>query len=168
TGRQAAVFQVRSAGGSNGPWIYTVGAGAEVHDTWDIAAGGETGYDLSVYGPNGFLRTFKGAITGNHLADLRVGASYDAKHDGIALEIRNEGEKKVDVSVTDGYSGGRFTVTLKPGEVTAEEWKLKHSYGWYDLTIETSSDSSFRQQIAGHVETGLDSITDPAIAKPQA
>jgi len=167
TGRQAAVFQVRSSSGSSGPWTYTVGAGAEVHDTWDVAAGGETAYDLSVYGPNGFLRTFKGRITGNHHANLQVRSSYDTWRGGIVLEIRNQGEKKVEIRVADGYSDRNFAAALKPGEVRIEEWQLHSSHGWYDLTVTADSDSSFRQHIAGHLETGRDSMTDPAIANLQ-
>lgn len=173
-GRKTAVFQVRSGNSSNGPWTYTVGAGEEVSDTWAVTANGETAYDFSVYGPNGFLRTFKGSIAGNNLANLRVRSIYDAgwnnvgrneAGEGIALEICNQGQNPEQVSISDGYTGKSAVIQLKPGEARIEEWRLKHSYGWYDLTVEVDSDSSFQQQIAGHVETGRDSMTDPAIAK---
>ena len=37
------------------------------------------------------------------------------------------------------------------------------SFGWYDLTLEVESDPTFRQRLAGHVETGQDSVSDPAL-----
>jgi hypothetical protein len=35
--------------------------------------------------------------------------------------------------------------------------------GWYDLIVKVSGDASFRYQLAGHVETGKESISDPAL-----
>ena len=40
TGRSAAVFQVRSGDGQNGPWTYTVGSGAYLSDTWTFGGDG--------------------------------------------------------------------------------------------------------------------------------
>jgi phospholipase C len=42
-------------------------------------------------------------------------------------------------------------------------WELHQSFGWYDLVATVESDSTFRYQLAGHVETGEESRTDPAI-----
>src|SRR5262249_9659140 len=49
TGKQGAVFHVRSAGDT--PRSYTVGPNANLSDNWKA----ESGYDLAVHGPNGFL-----------------------------------------------------------------------------------------------------------------
>jgi len=40
---------------------------------------------------------------------------------------------------------------------------LHKTFGWYDFTVTVESDASFRRQLAGHVEAGKDSMTDPAI-----
>jgi phospholipase C len=37
------------------------------------------------------------------------------------------------------------------------------SFGWYDLVIDVESDAAFRQRVAGHVESGNDSVTDPSL-----
>jgi phospholipase C len=42
-------------------------------------------------------------------------------------------------------------------------WPLSASVGWYDLTITVDTDAGFQQRIAGHVETGEDSVSDPVI-----
>ena len=49
------------------------------------------------------------------------------------------------------------------GETFAQRVPLDASFGWYDLTIQVDSDPHFRRRVAGHLETGSDSMTDPAI-----
>lgn len=51
-----------------------------------------------------------------------------------------------------------------PGRTLKLRWSLEATFGWYDFTVEVESDATFRQQIAGHLENGKDSMTDPAIA----
>ncbi len=45
----------------------------------------------------------------------------------------------------------------------SDELPLDHFGGWYDLVVKVSGDASFRYQLAGHVETGKESISDPAL-----
>ncbi len=163
-GRAAAVFQVRSGVGSDGPWTYTVGPGASVADTWDPRASGQDAYDLLVYGPNGFLRGFKGTLQAGNAANLDVTSSYDCAGDsGITLVIRNRGAATAMVRTTDAYSTKVTTHVLRPGEVVERHHALDRSHGWYDFTVEVESDPTFRQQLAGHVETGRDTFSDPAL-----
>jgi phospholipase C len=50
-----------------------------------------------------------------------------------------------------------------------DEWKrhfpLAGSFGWYDFTIQVDGDASFIRQVAGHVETGDDSVTDTLLGQ---
>jgi phospholipase C len=50
-----------------------------------------------------------------------------------------------------------------PGESVGKYWSLGGTSGWYDLTLAVEGDSGFARQLAGHVETGRDSFSDPAI-----
>jgi phospholipase C len=165
SGGKAAVYQVRSGDGLYAPRTYTIGKGDEISDSWPIIPTGQTKYDLSVYGANGYLRAFKGSVWGNGKAKLDVRSKYDTVHNGIVLIIRNDGNARSEVEVTSAYSGQTFKQALSPGESLEKEWSLEQSSGWYDLTIEVQSDSSFKYQLAGHVETGRDSVTDPAIGQ---
>jgi len=61
-------LQVRSGNTADGPRTYTVEAGKSLSDTWSVDAQGR--YDLSVYGPNGFMRAFKGAVSQPAKANL--------------------------------------------------------------------------------------------------
>ncbi len=160
SGRAAAVFQVRSGDGE-GPRTYTVGAQAALSDSWELS--GKPGYDLSVYGPNGFFRSYKGSLTGHHRANLAVTAIYDCGGDDVALEIRNRGSRTVAIEIQDAYGGPAISRTLQPGEGWTHGWSLHRSFNWYDFTVTVPSDPGFRQQLAGHVENGRDSKTDPAL-----
>jgi phospholipase C len=154
-GRAAAVFHVRSAINGQGPRSYTVEPGKQLTDTWDI---GST-YDLSVYGPNGFFRSFKGGSQ----ASLDVEASYDERHNEFSLEVNNLGSERAEVTVSDGYTSRETTLSLNPGRTGTVQWSLARTRGWYDLVITVGADSQFEYRYAGHLENGDDSISDPAM-----
>ena len=160
---KTAVYQVRSGNSSLGPWTYTVGRGEQVSDSYALSSNGLSGYDLSVYGPNGFLRSFRGSLSGASTVQLDIRAEYHKARNAITLKGTNCGSKPVSFAVTDGYSGKSITGTLQPGEAGERTWELNPNSGWYDLIVTAESDSTFRYQIAGHVETGEESRTDPAI-----
>jgi phospholipase C len=160
-GQAAAVFQVRSANPADAPRSYTVEAGKSVADTWP-ATGGL--YDLSVYGPNGFFREFKGRTT-RAAANIDVRAEYDDDGRAIALEISNTGAEQARITIGNGYTQKKATRALEPGEVLAKRWTLAPTFGWYDLTITVDEDAQFAYRAAGHVENGEESISDPAMGR---
>lgn len=49
---------------------------------------------------------------------------------------------------------------LRPQENWKQSWQLRDSQGWYDLTFSVEQDK-FLRQLAGHVESGRDSMSDP-------
>jgi phospholipase C len=163
SGKAAAVFQVRSLNSDAGPWTYTVGAQSELSDAWVSPVIDLQAYELSVHGPNGFLRCFKGGISGNDKSNLNVASVYDVERCGIALRVRNGGESPCRVSILDGYGKETTAHDLKAGETLEKYWPLASTFGWYDLAVEVESNSAFRQHLAGHVETGEDSRSDPGL-----
>jgi phospholipase C len=166
-GQAAAVFQVRSGDGQTGPWTYTVGAGEETSDTF--GASGVASYDLSVFGPNGFLRTFAGSVAARS-ANLTVKTILDKESEGTALVIHNHSSNAERVKIVDAYSGKTTTHQLQPDSAFTYFSQLRKSFGWYDFTVLVDSDASFERRLAGHVENGRDSVTDPAMgaAGPQS
>jgi phospholipase C len=164
SGKVAAVYQVYSGDGTSGPWTYTVAPDTELTDRWSLTPNGQTEYDLSVFGPNAFLRVFKGSISGSDKANLRSSLTYDTHNNGVILGIDNHGDAALKVSVINAYTNKKREHTLKPNGELSEFLSLHSSFGWYDFTITTDSDASFQQRLAGHLETGHDSMTDPAIA----
>ena len=150
-GQATAVFQVREAGSTAAPRSYTVEPGKHVSDTW------AKGADLTVHGPNGFFRRFAGN------AGLSVSTSYDERHLSLDLTFANHGKKQLSVTVRDGYRGRPVTLSLRPGEKERREWSLTHNHGWYDLSVSVAGNALFERRLAGHLENGEDSFTDPAM-----
>ncbi len=159
TGKTGAAFQVRSGDGQTGPRAYTVGAGDATSDNF-AASGGK--YDLLVYGPNGFLRSFSGGLVSGS-ANIAVNTVYDRQSGGIAVVTQNRGSSAVNVSILDAYSGQTQARLLLPQQSVTFASTLQASFGWYDFTVTVNSDPNFRRQLAGHVETGRPSMSDPAI-----
>jgi phospholipase C len=115
-----------------------------------------------VYGPNGFFREYKGSVSGRNVTNLDVSSEYDSDL-GITLGIRNRGNDVSKLRIVDTYGKRAITHALEPGKTFTWHWPLLASFGWYDLTVLVESDASFAQRLAGHVETGRDGLSDPAL-----
>ena len=162
SGRAAAVFHVRSNQPENGPWSYTVEAGASLQDNWSFASGDVTDYELSVYGPNGFLRRWK-LNRAACPADLIVKPRYQPNSDELKLHFHNRGPSPIAIRVADAYGGETVSLTVAAGGRTIPHRSLARTFGWYDLTITVAGAPGFEHQLAGHLETGRNSHTDPAL-----
>ncbi|MFJ1748007.1 phosphocholine-specific phospholipase C [Streptomyces sp. NPDC088116] len=159
-GRQAgAAFHITSANRTDGPWMYTAEAGKTVSDTWNTALSGGV-YDLSVFGPNGFLRTFKGP---GRTAGPEVTARHDASTGSLELTLTNAGTSAVTLTLSCAYGSRPRTFTVRPGSTTTHTVDLRASRRWYDLTVASEADRTFLRRFAGHVETGEAGVSDPAI-----
>ncbi len=162
TGRAAAVFQVRSGNSAHDPRTYTVEPNIQVSGAWSVAGVGATDYDLSVYGPNGFLRVFKGSIS-PAATSLGVQTIYDDRTNRITLTISNLGSHSITFDVLDKYTGQIISEVLDRGASVSRRWSLAPFDGWYDFMITVAYESGFTYEAAGHLETGKDSISDPAM-----
>ncbi|HWD27272.1 MAG TPA: phospholipase C, phosphocholine-specific [Rhizomicrobium sp.] len=133
-GSVGAGFVAFSPHAGEGPWFYTVEAGKTLTHAPGAA-------DLSVYGPNGFLREFHGA-------GPTVALSYDPKTGSLRIDGAN-------LLVQDAYS------PTAPGASIP----LAERDHWYDVTVTSPHDKTFRRRLAGHVETGRPSKSDPQIGR---
>jgi phospholipase C len=159
TGTATVVFQVRSGNPADVVRSYTVEPGKQLSDTWNVASS----YDLSVYGPNGFLRAFKGSV-GPNASVLDVSSQYWRQgHEAITFAITNLANAQAEVSVLDAYTGKAVTRVLNSQQTFEDGLRLDEFGGWYDLIVTVSGDATFEYQLAGHIETGKDSISDPAL-----
>jgi phospholipase C len=158
-GQAGASFYVTSRTLANGPWSYTVEAGRQLSDT--LAATSGT-YEFTVHGPNGFLRRFEGRAG-------KAGPEVTARHDGdagkVRLDLTNGGGTTVRLTVKDAYDGGHpATYRLRPGASATHSVRPREGHGWYDLSVTSDQDDVYLRRLAGHVETGRPSTSDPAIA----
>jgi phospholipase C len=159
TGAATVAFQVRSGNPADAVRCYTIEPGKQLTGSWTVGSS----YDLKVYGPNGFVRYFNGSI-GSAAAVLDVVSGYDTKaHGSLNWRITNFGATQVEVSVLDAYSGESIQRFLDSQGTFDGDLDLHKLYGWYDLIITVAGDPTFNYRLAGHVETGVDSISDPAL-----
>jgi phospholipase C len=162
TGEAGAAFQVRSGNPADLPRTYTVEIGKTLADTFTLAS--PFAYDLSVFGPNGFMRQFKGSTVAGS-ANLDLAVRYKREGDGgLSLTVTNRGSALSTVTVASQYRDRRNSVRkLTQGQAFTVSLDLERTFGWYDLTVTADGDPGFLRRLAGHVETGEDSFTDPAI-----
>jgi|GEM_PF-72403 len=148
---------------TDGPWQYDAPPGGAVSDSFAIPSGGQ--YDFTCYGPNGFQRRFAGGFT-NDCSQIEVASLVDTNAGGLTLSLQNPGFAPASFTVTDNYGlGGPWTFSLPPASATNSTFQvIAGNHGWYDYTVTASTDPKFVRRLAGHIETGLFSLTEvPAI-----
>ena len=92
---------------------------------------------------------------------------YDVANGNVFLKFSNKGGGIARLTVTDNAYGARTRPVLVPAGAHIEEaWVLASSHHWYDLTVTSNDDASFSRRLAGHVENGRPSISDPAAVAP--
>jgi phospholipase C len=94
---------------------------------------------------------------------LHVRSISNAKTNRITLTIANHGSHGVVVDVLDKYTGKTTSHSVDAGTSFTKRCTLAPSEGWYDFVVTPALGSTFAAEIAGHLETGDDSITDPAM-----
>jgi phospholipase C len=160
TGKAAAVFHVYDRQVlDHPPRRYTVGAGKRLQGVWDAPGGA---YDLWVLGPAGFHRH----VTGQTAQPLEAQLAAQRNTDSLTLVLRNTGKSEIEARVApQAYAQAHpaWTVTLAPGDTATQTWPLKATGGWYDLAVTSPNAAGFLRRFAGRVETGADSVSDPAM-----
>jgi phospholipase C len=165
-GTQGAVFHVYDRLHLDRiPRRYTVEAGRQLGDEWRAEAGDEGKYDLRIYGPNGFVRELRLDLRSSSPAP-EVSVRYDVAACEIQVQVANAGSgndtAKEFIAQANAYrTEGPSRFAVGSGERHTREWPLKNIDGWYDFTIATDG---FEYRIAGRLETGVASTSDPALA----
>lgn len=150
-----------AAGGTPAPRFYTVGAADSLDDLWP----GGNGYDVILHGPNGFLRRFAGSALAKSVARPEVEMPYRADRNRLVLQLRNYGDQPCTCHVRNAYSTvAPQSYELTPGASVESVWNIAGQDHWYDFSITCKGDSHYVRRLAGHIETGHPSFSDPAIA----
>ena len=168
TGQQAAVFHVYDRLNlSRIPQRYIVESGKQLDDTWDALKDNAGRYDLWVLGPNGFHRHFKGDT--QLIKDLNINAEirvcYNITNGQIYLEMMNNADQEVEFIVQPVVyrSDEPLHFKISAQQSLKHYWDLKEAWQWYDFAVTIQNDQRFYRRFAGRVETGEDSVSDPAI-----
>jgi phospholipase C len=163
SGEAGAVFHVYDCLRlDQAPRRYTVGAQNRLNGEWKAGA-----YDLCVYGPNGFYRRFTGSGAG---ARPSVSVLHEKRGPELVVSLRNRTDAKERIVVTPTAYADRLKpwtaqLAAKSGSAS-HDWQLKATHGWYDFTLTRESDPAWRVRIAGRVESGAPSMSDPAMGGP--
>jgi len=140
------------------PRRYTVEAGRSLNDEWPVHA--EGGYDLEVFGPNGYFQKFSG---NSHMNEPLVELDYDHKKGGVRVRFGNNGDSTLRVSISSIYKHIEpISVDIAAGVNKKMNWLLADNGNWYDFTV--AMEEGYLYRFAGRVETGKHSVSDPAMA----
>jgi phospholipase C len=168
TGTQGAVFHVYDRLHLDRiPRRYTVEAGKNLDDVWDTVADGGN-YDLWVYGPNGFVRAFQGNGSVAEGAELQfrpeIQVCYDPCNARIYLKVHDPSGVTGHITVNaNAYrNDGPWTLKAVQRAVSVIDWNLTSSGNWYDFSV---NGLNFMRRFAGRMETGVDGVSDPALAQ---
>ncbi len=160
---RTGTFHVRSGSLVQQPRGYTVAGHTALNDVWDFSPLGSTPYSLSVYGPNGLFRAYEGGLIAETSANIEATLKYHVAEGGVTVSAVNVGKTDCTLQMLDVYSSAVKSAFLKPGARVEEFFALGKFHGWYDLVLTVAEDPSFKLQLAGHLESGKDSMTDPLI-----
>ncbi|WP_434026228.1 phosphocholine-specific phospholipase C [[Pseudomonas] boreopolis] len=167
-GSAAAVFNVYAPGSQAGPWYYTVLPGSELEDV-PHGLPERGAYALAVHGPNGFLRE----LAGDRDLESRNGVApwLEARNEQgtLVLRLGNRGKTACTLRVRalDYGDPAPHELSLAAGAQDELRYDLAASDHWYDLLVELG-DGAFRRRLAGHLETGRPSRSDPALGRGAA
>ena len=149
---------------------YTVEAGKSLSDYWTSANSGDA-YDLAVLGPNGFLRQFSGKQPDagedrRRIAIPEVALKAGRRHGELHLVLSNAGGRPcaITIEANDYLHEPPRRYWLLPGQQVESHFDIGGCDHWYDLTATCDTDELFSRRFAGHVETGRDSVSDPALS----
>lgn len=162
-GQAATVFNVYAPGSAAGPWYYTVSPGAVIEDApYGLVAG--AAYALRVHGPNGFLRE----LAGNPAEEQKAQPWLEtrAERGSLLVRIGNRGRQpcRLQLRALDYADRAARTLSLAAGAEQTLRFDLAASDHWYDLQLEWPG-NTFRRRLAGHLETGRPSRSDPALGR---
>lgn len=164
-----SAFNVYTKGSYRGDagktWAYGVKVGDQLSDAWKINEFGNSIYDLSVDGPNGFYRRFKGTTNDQELTvTCRHEVSRLTKKvtGNLQVILENKSGKAIEVHISDeAYQLANKVVQLPAKSQKVVDVNLQKSKGWYEFTVSVKGDQQYLRHYAGHVETGKESISDP-------
>jgi phospholipase C len=148
---------------------YAVAAGDQLEDIFFLNLFKEGKYDLRIHGPNGFYRHFtarqehRGAAT--IIMDYEFGQQDEKPSGRLVLRVINsDATHGRTITVRDNAYGTKpLSREVGAGESASIVLSTRAGSGWYDYSILLDGHEGYERRYAGRVETGKDSISDPAM-----
>ena len=143
---------------------YALVAGDFIKDEWNTSDFNNNNYQLEVYAPNGFYRSFKGDAV-DPLLEISLHYHTDLKNSltgNIMFKIVNHDNVNHTIEITDNaYGAAKRAVQLNANGEKTILCYLDKSHNWYDFSLKINSSNMFEKRYAGHVENGKESKSDP-------
>lgn len=167
TGKAGGVFNLYDLiSPSYGPRKYTVEAGKTLQDDFSFKMTGN--YNLSLHGPNGFVRKFQGNVS---TAPLEATLEYGIDNREVTIVAVSSAKIDCDFNIVDNAYE-----QIKPSVITTTSKQpsaklsvsVSKSGNWYDLSISSSciTPSTYQRRFMGRMETGETTTSDPAMGSP--
>lgn len=169
------IFKDRAAGAAFTAYVFTQGSqfyvrnyavepGLAVEDHWQLSDFSEGAYRIHVHGPNGYFWV----LSGNRLdPQLEVAMSPLAGDAGqeIQLQLLSQSTGQVQVaSIQDNaYGNAAQTIEISSRATAAVSVSTASSHRWYDVSVRVKEAEYFERRIAGRIENGQWSFSDPQI-----
>jgi phospholipase C len=134
---------------------FTVVNGANKTYTWTAAKKNKYGYAFSIYGPDGFVRSFAGDIVAASTTTGQIPRVAAAPATGSApslqLTLANDGTTAVAYTLTvNDYAGTTQTVTVGANGSANVTWPVDAD-GYYDVIITANTSDGFTRRYAGRI-----------------
>jgi phospholipase C len=120
-----------------------------------------------VYGPNGYYWRFTGS--GAARPEVRLATTGAGKREAAFTVLPGEGVKSDMISIQPlsyNMQLAGWRARLNPGthrQGRTHEWDLRATHGWYDFDVTRDGDPTWRVRLAGRMDDGQPSMSDPAI-----
>ncbi|KCB48653.1 phosphocholine-specific phospholipase C [Bordetella hinzii] len=157
-GRAGAVFHVYDRLHLEGPpRRYTVEPGKRLRDVW-----AQGRHDLWILGPNGYHWRYAGRMA------VHVRLAYLPEAGMLRLSAINGDTRPRRLRLAGSTYGdlAQQTLRLAPGEEASLQWSVAAAGRWYDVEIDSPDDADFYRRLAGRMENGQPSVSDPAMGGP--
>ncbi len=133
---------------------FTVVKGSNKTYTWDTSKTGGK-YAFSVYGPDGFLTSFAGAVVppGQNAGQVPTVAAtlVTRPRPVVRLALANDGREEVVFTVAPNDHAGRpRVVRVATGHPQTVDWPT-NADGYYDVTVTAGPGDGFTRRYAGRI-----------------
>lgn len=171
TGAAGAVFYVFDLiNNGTQPRKYTVEGGKALSDNWQLDASGR--YDLSLHGPNGFVRRLTGNFDASTVsASMAYLKTSKAVNITLSVKATNDAGECDFALVDNAYGAGPWTVRTRVGvDPGSQVVAVDKSGNWYDVTATLINsptcpiNGTFSRRFMGRMEDGTYTTSDPAMA----
>jgi phospholipase C len=134
---------------------FTVVKGADKTYKWTATLLNEFGYAFSIYGPDGFVRSFAGRIIPAHTTTgqiPRVAATpVTGSASSLRLTLANDGTKTVSYTLTvNDFAGHTQAVKVGAHGSAHVTWPVDAN-GYYDVIITANTSDGFTRRYAGRI-----------------